>query len=159
MAKRNSQKLRKGSYRQFHTVHESRPPADIVTQAWVAGFADAESCLSYRNGTPIVAVSNCHLPTLYQLAEWFGGALRPLRPGREAVRPCFQWTICGNQAREFLAMIAPLLREKKAQADLILAEPRRKRGQDLSEEDWARRAELTRRLAELKRVRFSVPKT
>ncbi len=146
-----------GKYRQFYVVRESAPPVDPSVVAWVAGFSDAESCMTYRNGTPIVAVSNCHLPTLYQLCDWFGGALRPLRPGRKAVRPCFQWSVCGPQARAFLTLVEPHLREKRSQASLILGEPVRRRGHDLTPEDRERRRAMMQRLGELKRVRFSVP--
>jgi len=143
----------RGAYHQFHVVRRPAPPTDPTVVAWVAGFSDAESCMMYKEGTPVVSVSNCHLPTLCQLCDWYGGAVRPLRDGTASVRPCYQWSCAGGNARFFLAAVLPYLREKRAQADLILGEPVRDRRQPLTDEDCARRVALRKALAALKRVR------
>lgn len=140
-------------YHQFEVNRTPRPPDLATVWAWVAGFTDAEAALMYRSGTPIVQVSNCHLPTLRQLCAWFGGAIRPLRAGRKAIRPCYQWGISGPFARTYLQGVVPFLREKLPQAQLILSEPVGKIGQRLSPEVVERRRLLMLELARLKRIR------
>lgn len=141
-------------YAAFHRVRIPQPPTDPITLAWVAGYADAESCLSYRGGCAGVSVSNCHLPTLLQLCEWFGGTVRCHSKGSERRRPCFQWYVSGPNARACLRAMMPNLREKLPQAELILAEPVRPRGHPMSLEDLRHRDQLKLTLSQLKRVRY-----
>lgn len=143
--------------RKFYENHAPTPPTSATDLAWAAGFMDGEAMVTYRSGTAVASVSHCHLPTLQHLCDWFGGSIRyheSPNPRRKSVRPGFQWSVSGPHARAMLGMIRPFMREKRPQVDLILAEPWHKRGTKLTPEDEARRAELKRRLHELKRPRF-----
>jgi len=148
--------VRKGKKRTFYAVEVPSPPTSPAVIGWAAGFADGESSLTFRGGTPLVRIANCHLPTLLMLCDWFGGSVCNKDVGPRC-RPAFEWCVSGDRARACLELLLPHLLEKREQAEAILGEPKRGRGQAMSDEDRRRREDLTRRLARMKRPVFHPP--
>lgn len=125
-----------------------------IDLAWTAGFMDGESSLTFRCGTAVVRISNCHLPTLQKLCRWFGGSIAVMFRGTKERRPAFGWAVSGPRARRLLIRTLPFLDEKRPQAEAILAEPLHRKGVPLTREDWARRKALRETLRIMKRPRY-----
>lgn len=113
--------------------------------AYFAGFIDGEGSFGYYT-TPRLAITNTYLPVLKELQAAFGGtwAMRGNR-SPEVHRTCYAWTVSGGTALKAIEALLPYLREKQAQAQILL---------DIQSypAQSAMRKALLRRLSELKRV-------
>lgn len=113
--------------------------------AYFAGFVDGEGCFGYYT-TPRLAVVNTYLPVLKELQTAFGGTWS-MRGNRSPTvhRTCYAWAVTGGNALRAVEELLPYLREKRAQAQLLLAIP-------AYPAHSAMRKALLNRLSELKRV-------
>jgi hypothetical protein len=114
------------------------------TARYYAGFLDGEGCFTMRGNSPRVYASNTHLPSLNRLKEEFGGTVRDRGEGADGRRQMFEWYVYGDSAIHVCKELLPHLREKQAQAALLLNarfEPR----------EHAKKS-LTRMLHELKKL-------
>jgi len=72
-----------------------------------------------RGTSPTLTVSNSYLPMLLDLREFFGGTIRS-RKSSFSNRRHYEWGVCGDKTRKVLRLLLPYLREKRAQADILL---------------------------------------
>ena len=86
---------------------------------WLAGFIDGEGCVSYikrdkRNSFRFeIRVTNTDLIALSWIHQHFGGYLYRLNGKRPLGRkPCFQWWIADNKAKELYEQLKPYLKIK-----------------------------------------------
>tara|TARA_R100001163_G_scaffold65152_1_gene61356 strand:+ start:3326 stop:3673 length:348 start_codon:yes stop_codon:yes gene_type:complete len=85
----------------------------------MAGYFDGEASFMYTR-TPVIDVASVYPYTLRLFSERFGGTVTPRRVSRDSVRDYYQWRVHGNKAIAALNAALPYLREKKAQALLVL---------------------------------------
>lgn len=96
---------------------------------YLAGLVDGEGCIQlspsnkgkYRKYYPRLSVTNTHLPVLEMLVATYGGAIHGPKFSRQATKPCYDWRITGDKAREVLTKLEPLLIIKKEKAQLVLS--------------------------------------
>jgi hypothetical protein len=134
---------------------------------YVAGLFDGEGYITIsrykrpETGTmhysPQIGISMCWKPTLEEMKEQFGGSLRKhkLLKGKTIWR----WVIYNGQAKNFLEVILPELREKRSQAVLIMdyyinLESRGKSKIRLSESEVGTREKYYRDLKGLKKMEW-----
>lgn len=96
--------------------------------AYTAGIIDGEGCISihksmnrnsYRRAIHI-SVGNTN-PWLINWLEFnFGGSSRIYHPKNSKWKDSWQWELSAKQAGEFLEMILPYLKLKRAQAELAI---------------------------------------
>jgi len=67
-----------------------------------------------------IAITNCHLPLLVQIATWFGGRIHVHRPVKH-YRTSFQWYCYGPTMVQVLTGLRPYLPVKRDEAELCLA--------------------------------------
>lgn len=119
-------------------------------RAYWAGFLDGEGCFRINNGsTAEVSVSNTFSAALHELQAAFGGHVAKKLP-RLNRRPCFQWRVQGEEARECVLDVEPYLFEKRRQAAILLifsSYPKHS----------AMRTSLLKELSALKRVEHEYP--
>lgn len=94
---------------------------------WAAGFFEGEGSVAQRS----LLAGQVNRWPLERLVQSFGGKIgdKP-RPGRdENQQPCWQWAICGEQARMFAALIYPHLSPRRQQQidDKFITEEKRVR--------------------------------
>jgi hypothetical protein len=114
------------------------------TARYYAGFLDGEGCFTMHRNSPRVYASNTHLPSLNRLRDQFGGTVRDRGVGDGERRQMFEWYVYGDSAINVCKQLLPHLREKQAQAALLINarfEPR----------PHAKES-LTRRLHDLKKL-------
>ena len=116
---------------------------DILDNKYYAGFLDGEGCFTV-DGTPRVYASNTHLPSLLNLQKQFGGKVRTKCAAQGNSREQFEWYIYGVGAIHVCKTLLPHLREKQAQAALMINHRYETRP--------AVKAVLSRMIKELKRV-------
>jgi hypothetical protein len=87
---------------------------------WLAGFLDAESCLSVKGTSICVRVSNTHLPTLKAIQDRWGGSVLPHGGEEQGWRRSFVWSVHGKEAQTLLETVSGSLREKRLQAEMLL---------------------------------------
>ena len=115
--------------------------------AYIAGYLDGEGCFRVAN-TPIVCVANTYPYTLLGLQRLFGGTIRCRVRGDGKHRTQYEWTVCGDDARNCISVVRPYLWEKRLQADMLLEMfkyPRKSR----------RRIKLHKLLKDRKRIDYS----
>jgi len=87
---------------------------------YMAGFLDGEGCFSVTDGSHRVQVTNTHLPSLNNLKEKFGGTVRKRSDADEKRRAAYEWYVYGESAARCAKAVLPHLREKQAQAALMI---------------------------------------
>lgn len=87
---------------------------------YYAGFLDGEGCFSVTGSSPRVYVSNTHLPSLNNLKERFGGTVRKRDEAKDNSRACYEWYVYGPDAIRVCKRLLLGLREKQAQAALLI---------------------------------------
>ena len=87
---------------------------------YYAGFLDGEGCFSVNGGTPRVYVSNTHLPSLDNLKTMYGGRVSLRDKATETTRECYEWVVYGPTAIAVCKALLTDLREKQAQAALLI---------------------------------------
>lgn len=106
----------KKGFKKGHTVNNGRIPWNKIPRPdpvyrclpareeviWAAGFWEGEGSLSTRS----VSASQVNPWPLERLRDNFGGSLN-VRPAKGRQSACWQWTICGDQGRAFVALIYP----------------------------------------------------
>ena len=100
----------------------SIPQASAAQRAYIAGYTDAEACLSYHNHTPVLAYESCHPAPIRSIAKLFGGEVRTRkRTGeKQTKRTVFTLKYYGDNCCTILKILLPYLIEKQDQADAIL---------------------------------------
>lgn len=93
--------------------------------AYIAGFFDGEGCIRIKeankgeNSFYIIAhLTNSYRPTLDQVQELFGGAIR--KQEKTPNKTIYNWCASSSEAMDFLKVIHPFLREKQKQAELAI---------------------------------------
>jgi hypothetical protein len=81
---------------------------DIV---WAAGFWEGEGSISLR----FVTASQVNKWPLERLLLMFGGTISVRASSRINQRNCYQWFVCGQDARNFVALIYPYLSPRRQQ--------------------------------------------
>ena len=116
--------------------------------AYLAGYLDGEGCFRVAN-TPVVSVANTYPYTLISLQQYFGGNIRLQDKSKGSHRTCYEWSVCGDNARACISTIIPYLWEKRPQAELLIEMfkyPRKSR----------RRKKLTQELKAKKRINYAL---
>jgi len=96
---------------------------------YLAGLVDGEGCIrlhpsnkgKYRKYYPRLQVTNTYLPLLEMLVDSYGGAIHGPKFSKQATKPCYDWRITGDKAREILKSLVPLLIVKKEKAIEVLS--------------------------------------
>lgn len=95
-------------------------------RAYVAGLIDGEGCIGiacsrgkYYSARVDVGMSEVALPLLNQLQATFGGSVSQSRKQTEKWAAAFRWTLEGRLAAAFCLCIAPYLRLKRKQAEIV----------------------------------------
>ena len=92
------------------------PITNTLSFAYVAGFFDAEGCISFQSlSTWKISVPQEHPEILYALKRQFGGSVFVSKNENTAA-----WTLYARLARPLLDNILPYLREKREQVEIIL---------------------------------------
>lgn len=98
---------------------------DELSLAYASGYFDGEGSvgiLSGRAGKGFqlrVEIRSCDLDSLRLFKDLFGGALSSQKWGRLPY-PVFRWAVNNQDAIKALRMMAPFLRAKAKEADLVL---------------------------------------
>ena len=134
--------------------------------AWAAGFFDGEGCVAaycylqkegYLQYDLTIQVGQVELAPLRRLEEMWGGHINVQNEARAGWRRTYCWKLYGRKAASALTEMIPYLTVKKEQAELFVrlnamvsAGIKRGRGQAVSEEEKAERADIVRNIALLK---------
>jgi hypothetical protein len=127
---------------------------ELIDLIWSAGFIDGEGCFTCSNTGVFVRVAHSHKPSLEFLQSIFGGTLHQHNHGRPAhYKDIWRWVVCGEEAKKTCIQLLPYLKEKRPQAQLILAilETRTGRGIKPSLELKRNRDTLKQMLSNLKK--------
>lgn len=90
---------------------------------YLAAYIDGEGCFILDTTTRI-QMNNTYPDTLHDLQRRFGGSVieQPQKCRKKEVhRTMFRWAVSGEDCRKACLELIPYLREKKAQAHLLLA--------------------------------------
>jgi hypothetical protein len=87
---------------------------------YLAGFIDAECCLSFRQNYPILYFNNTKSPIFYWAVSRFGGCIYICKKPFPNRRTKFQWVCVGKKLKEVLENTLPYLRSKKRNCEMIL---------------------------------------
>lgn len=125
--------------------------------AWLGGYTDGEGYIGWDGTARVVFTTTC-LPIL----EWLqirleAGTLRQLIRYKDAlsVKPTYQLTFCGPEARRLLFRLRVFLFEKRAQADLVLTLEPCVRGKRLQPGEHERRLAVRRLLREMRHREYT----
>lgn len=91
---------------------------------WNKGSKDVRYRSGRRGGCWIraVGINNTYYNVLYDLREEFGGSLRTLREKQGTHKKIYSWTLGSMDGiQAFLDALLPWLREKRPQAETMLA--------------------------------------
>lgn len=89
---------------------------------YAAGFLDGEGCFTAHNNRVQVNATNTYKPAIEWLQATFGGNINESTHKKKPQwRPTYSWTINGKHAYNLCQVLAPYLKEKMAQAGLIIA--------------------------------------
>lgn len=126
---------------------------------YLAGYLDGEgSFASSPRGRISIICENTHRPTLEWIKTTFGGRLVAVSAALKKPhwKPSWRWTLCDEAAAELCRSLQPFLREKAAQADILMQiqASKTRGGRRLTQEELIWRAEMAARLKELKHVRY-----
>ena len=119
------------------------PPIDL---AYVAGYMDGEGCFRANKGNLAISITNTYPHILNDIQQLFGGRVH-MKKRQGNGRTTFSFDIYGESAREMARLLLPHLKEKKAQAELVL---------ELSDypKHSSKKEFIVRKLKELKRVDY-----
>ena len=101
---------------------------DERTKAYLAGIIDGEGTITltrlHKNQTPspVVSVSNTHLPLLQWIRERAGGAISSKNRSKPHHTISYVWSIRHDKAIHLLKEIKKYLLIKKKHADLVVLE-------------------------------------
>jgi len=105
------------------SIRSNRPDLDAtkipseIDIAWAAGIYEGEGTCRLAGRTKrgfMVSVPQKEPEILYRLRDWFGGSVA--KPCGK--NPCFNWNVCGDRARVFIAVIYRFLTaHRRAQVD------------------------------------------
>lgn len=87
---------------------------------YLAGFIDAECCLSFRQKYPILYFNNTKVPIFYWIVSRFGGYIYICKKPFPNRRLKFQWVCVGKHLKDILQNVFPYLRYKKRNCKIIL---------------------------------------
>lgn len=91
---------------------------------YYAGLLDGEGCVSYNKyPTGIgfkVSFKMCSDAAMLDLAAFYGVNVVKVTDPRPNHRMCYQVSLCGVQAKDFLRRVRPYLKVKAAQANAVL---------------------------------------
>jgi hypothetical protein len=84
--------------------------ASALDIAWSAGIWEGEGCIRLlrKRGVEVTVVQK-DTELLYRLRDWFGGSIRP----QGTKSGCSVWSLCGDRARLFIALIFPYLTARR----------------------------------------------
>lgn len=102
------------------------------------------------DSTARVVWTTTHRPTLEWIQRRVGGSIRTLQEVHGQRKPRYQLSLYGEKARGVLSGMLPWLREKRAQAELVLSYSPSKKGVPRSPAVLARKAQIRARLKELR---------
>lgn len=88
------------------------------TDAYFAGYIDADGCVRFSSGTPRIEVKSVFPWVLHQLQDRFGGSVTKIN--EEGERSFYRWAISGQRAQMALIQLEPHLIVKRAQAALVI---------------------------------------
>lgn len=88
------------------------------TDPYLAGYIDADGCVRFANGSPVIEVTSVFPFILHALEIRFGGSCREMKAQGEN-RPVFRWSVYGVGALDALLQLRPYMIEKGPQVDLI----------------------------------------
>lgn len=99
--------------------------------AYIAGFFDGEGCIRIKKANQKghsyylwVAITNSNKQILEEVMELFGGKVRLAE--RSVNKRIYHYLITASEAYDFLMILTPFLKEKKAQAQFAMTFHRRK---------------------------------
>lgn len=136
-----------------------------IELAYVAGLLDGEGSVAiYTNGRPRnrsisppwlldVSIGNTSLPLMDWLKETFGGSIQPHKASL-GNKPMYYWVLHSRAAHAFLIEVMPYMRIKYLQAEVALRyyrEGQHSTGHKVSDEEFARRSNVSEQLKLLKR--------
>lgn len=96
--------------------------------------------------SPVLSISNTHLPTLLAIRETYGGSVLNKRTYGPHRRPAFHWFVTGKTCIAVLNRLLPHLHEKRQQAEVLILAHSLPKGSDCTH--------LKAYLKELKRPEF-----
>jgi hypothetical protein len=137
------------------------PMISELPVAYFAGHFDGEGCIHGRSQvgkkSHVLTVQVCgyYEETVRDYCAKWGGSVSCRAKGSSngsSVSRCdvYRWVAAGKNAISFLKDVLPYLREKRVQAELAVTWPQSKSGVHLSPEDRKIRADMVKRLKELK---------
>lgn len=113
---------------------------------YAAGFLDGEGCFHVQKHDKIsILCSNTYKPVIEWLGKTFGGSVhRSKRKRKENHRTIYTWQVVCNDALRVCQAVAPYLKEKTAQALLLitLQQLKTKGGRKLSKDERQERDRL-----------------
>lgn len=120
-----------------------------LQRGYAAGLIDGEGCLRWHNG-PEIQVDSCYPSTLRSIRCLAGGHIsgpyqRKSRKGFGKFKMVWRWTVRNETCISLIAALLPLLREKSAQARLLL---------QMYEADPSEVRVLAEALSNLKRISY-----
>lgn len=89
-----------------------------LTDAYFAGYLDADGCVRFSDGTPRIEVAGVFPWVLDEFADRYGGTVS--RTSGEGERPFYRWRLSGWNAALALQSMGPHLIVKRVQAELVL---------------------------------------
>lgn len=98
------------------------------TKAYLAGVMDAEGCVTIGKSkdprgliySARITISNKNNDLMKYLVHHFGGYVTKTKPKKASHNICYSWHLSSaKHTLTFLSLITPLLRGKKAQAELL----------------------------------------
>ena len=92
-------------------------PTDL---AYVAGFVDGEGCLYTEKSNARLEITNTNPHILLWVASKFGGSIRICNKTTVNRRACWRYVALGSTATTICKLVAPWLKDKKRQAELLL---------------------------------------
>lgn len=114
---------------------------------YLAGYVDGEGCFRWNGSTVCAGVTNTYPWVLQVFREMWGGRIRNKQKAKRHHKQAYEWEVSGADAARFAKDIAPFLREKRRQADIVRDLMGFPKGSD-------QRSEGVSLLAELKRVEY-----
>lgn len=120
-----------------------------LQRGYAAGLIDGEGCMRWHGG-PEIQVDSCYPGTVRLLRVLFGGRVsgpyqRKSRKGFGRFKMVWRWTVRNGDCIMAITDLLPTLREKSAQARLLL---------QMYESDRSEIRALTRALRDLKRISY-----
>ncbi len=94
------------------------PLGQTPTDAYYAGYIDADGCIRFSAGSPRIEVKSVFPWVLEQIRLRFGGSVLTITLPDD--RPTYRWAVSGDKAIQALMALRAFLIVKRTQADLVL---------------------------------------